>query len=199
MGTTPDSGGYLLFDTPIGHCGLAWGTAGIIGVLLPEADEEATRRRMQMRHPMLPEAGGLPASGQAQAVPAFAGEAVIRIRQLLQGRKDRLLDLPLDMSGVPPFHRRVYLLVREVGPGSTTTYSEVAGLLGEPGAARAVGQALGRNPFAPVVPCHRVLAAAGGTPGFRPGGFSAGGGVATKLRMLQIEGARLSRTPGLFD
>jgi methylated-DNA-[protein]-cysteine S-methyltransferase len=66
--------------------------------------------------------------------------------------------------------------------------------VGEPGAARAVGQALGRNPFAPIVPCHRVLAADG-----RSGGFSAQGGVATKLRMLQIEGARIGAEPGLFD
>jgi methylated-DNA-[protein]-cysteine S-methyltransferase len=79
------------------------------------------------------------------------------------------------------------------------TYGEVATRLGEPSAARAVGQALGRNPFAPVVPCHRVLAAAGPSGGYRPGGFSAGGGLATKLRMLQIEGARLGREPGLFD
>ena len=75
-------------------------------------------------------------------------------------------------------------LTRAIPRGATRTYGEVAAELGDPGAARAVGQALGRNPFPIIVPCHRVLAAAG-----RPGGFSAHGGVATKLRLLAIEGA----------
>ena len=103
-------------------------------------------------------------------------------------------DLELDMAGVPPFHQRVYAVARAIPPGTTMTYGEVAQLLGEPGAARAVGQALGHNPFAPVVPCHRVLAA-----GNRSGGFSASGGVRAKLRMLQIESAQLGSQPGLFD
>lgn len=78
-------------------------------------------------------------------------------------------------------------------PGETVTYGEIARRLSDPGAARAVGQALGSNPFAPVVPCHRVLAADG-----RAGGFSANGGVTTKLRLLLIEHARFNG-PGLFD
>jgi len=89
--------------------------------------------------------------------------------------------------------------VRGIGPGETMTYGEVAQRLGEPAAARAVGQALARNPFAPIVPCHRVLAAADAAGNYRSGGFSAGGGIVTKLRMLQVEGARLSRERGLFD
>jgi methylated-DNA-[protein]-cysteine S-methyltransferase len=117
-----------------------------------------------------------------------------RIRALLEGRHDALLDVELDMSGVPEFNQRVYEVTRAIAPGRTLTYGEVASRIGEPGAARAVGQALGHNPFAPVVPCHRVLAARSG-----PGGFSAEGGVATKLRMLQIEKARLGPEPGLFD
>ena len=90
--------------------------------------------------------------------------------------------------------RRDYELARAIPPGRTITYGELAAKLGEPGAARAVGQALGHNPFAPVVPCHRVLAA-----GSRSGGFSATGGVATKLKMLATEGAQLGANPGLFD
>jgi methylated-DNA-[protein]-cysteine S-methyltransferase len=104
-----------------------------------------------------------------------------------------LSNIQLDMEGVPPFHRRVYEVARAIAPGNTRTYGEIATRLGDPGAARAVGQALGHNPFAPVVPCHRVLAAGG-----RSGGFSANGGVATKLRMLQIERASFNG-PGLFD
>lgn len=186
------SDGYLLFDTAIGHCGLAWGALGITGVLLPEGSEEETRRRMQRLYPEPPEAG-------EPDTPPVAREAVERIRGLLLGEKDDLQDLPLDMSDLPAFHVRVYSLVRGIVPGRTMTYGEVANRLGEPAAARAVGQALAKNPFAPVVPCHRVLAAATLSGSFRPGGFSAGGGVVTKLRMLQTEGARLSREPGLFD
>ena len=119
---------------------------------------------------------------------------ISRIRQLLDGHRDSLSDVPLDMSGVPQFNQRVYAVARAIPPGQTLSYGEVAARLGEPGAARAVGQALGSNPFAPVVPCHRILAA-----GKRSGGFSAGGGVATKLRMLQIEKAELGDGPGLFD
>lgn len=197
---TQDPGGFLLFETAIGRCGLAWGARAVSGVLLPEENEQATRRRMRELHPRLAEAA--PPSGSAPdpgPVPAHARSAVERIRGLLQGEKDDLLDLLLDMSGVPAFNRRVYELVRGVGPGQTTTYGEIAIRLGEPAAARAVGQALARNPFAPVVPCHRVLAAAGPSGGYRSGGFSAGGGLATKLRMLEIEEARLARERGLFD
>jgi len=191
MGSTMTSAGYLLFDTDIGRCGLSWGGCAVTGVLLPEESEEATRRRMQRLNPTLAEG--------TQDAPALALYAVERIRALLHGERDDLLDLPLDMSRLPSFHRRVYETVRRVGPGRTITYGELAGRLGEPGAARAVGQALSRNPFAPVVPCHRVLAAPGALSGYRSGGFSAGGGVSTKLRMLQIEGARLGLGPGLFD
>ncbi len=104
-----------------------------------------------------------------------------------------LSNIVLDMHGVPPFHQRVYALARGITPGETLTYGEIALRLGDSGLARAVGQALGHNPFAPVVPCHRVLAAGG-----RAGGFSANGGVDTKLRLLQIERARING-PGLFD
>jgi methylated-DNA-[protein]-cysteine S-methyltransferase len=182
-----DGGGFALFDSAIGHCGIAWGRAALVGVLLPEGTEAATRRRMQRLHPRLREI-------MIAAAPAFARRAIDRIVAMLAGEPDDLADLPLDMSAVPEFHRRVYMLVRGIGPGDTLTYGEVATRLGDPAAARAVGQALGRNPYAPVIPCHRVLAAGG-----RSGGFSAGGGVGTKLRMLQAEGARMSADPGLFD
>jgi methylated-DNA-[protein]-cysteine S-methyltransferase len=125
------------------------------------------------------------------------GRAVARIQALLQGAPDDLLDVELDMTNIPEFQQRVYAVTRAIPPGRTLSYGEVgevAARIGEPGAARAVGQALGRNPFAPVVPCHRVLAAGTGA-----GGFSARGGVATKLRLLQIEQAQLGAEPGLFD
>lgn len=175
--------GFCLFDTAIGACGIAWNEVALAGVQLPETSARGTRQRL------------LRATGEAPEgdPPAFVQAAIARIQALLQGEHDDLADLPLDFDGVPAFHRRVYELARAIPPGEVLTYGEVARRLGEPGASRAVGQALGHNPFAPVVPCHRVLAAGG-----RSGGFSAEGGALTKLRMLEIEKARFGAQPGLF-
>jgi methylated-DNA-[protein]-cysteine S-methyltransferase len=177
-------GGYALFDTPLGRCGIAWGGGGILGVQLPEADERATRARMGRRWPGVPEA---PPSPEAR-------RAIDGIRALLAGERGDLADVPLDMDGVADFDRRVYEAARTIPAGATLTYGQVAARLGEPGAAREVGQALARNPFAIVVPCHRVVAAGGKT-----GGFSAGGGVGTKLRLLALEGAAVTAPLPLLD
>lgn len=179
------AGGFCLFETPIGGCAIAWSDAFIVGVLLPEDDAAQTLPRMQRRFPQAGES----------VPPAWVQSVIERTRQLLEGANmDTLVDVPLDMTDVPEFNRKVYDIARAIAPGRTMSYGEVAARLGEPGAARAVGQALGHNPFAPIVPCHRVLAA-----GKRPGGFSAGGGVVTKLRMLEIEKTQLGDGPGLFD
>lgn len=175
--------GWCLFETAIGWCGVAWGDAALVGVQLPERDETATRNLMRRRF----------GSREAPA-PEYVAAIIGRVRALLEGERDAMVDVPLDLSGIPEFYRRVYEITRAIPPGRTLSYGEIARQLGEPGAARAVGQALGHNPFAPVIPCHRVLAARTG-----PGGFSAGGGVATKLRLLQIEQAQLGNEPGLFD
>jgi methylated-DNA-[protein]-cysteine S-methyltransferase len=164
-----------LFDTAIGRCGIAWGPRGISAFQLPEPTDAGTLRRMFRRGVPLP---------QAEA-PAEVQDAIDRIVALLQGEPIDLRDVVLDLDGIAPFHRRVYAITREILAGQTRTYGEIAAELGEPGASRAVGQALGANPFAIIVPCHRVLAAGG-----KWGGFSAHGGAAAKLRMLAIEGAR---------
>lgn len=178
--------GYALFPTPIGHCAMAWSERGLTGVQLPEQSEAATRARMARRFTPCREC----------PPPAAVQDAMRAVVALLSGTPSEPVDLSnlvLDMDGVPPFHQRVYALARRIAPGQTLSYGELARQLGEPGAARAVGQALGANPFAPVVPCHRVLAADN-----RAGGFSANGGVSTKLRLLQIERAHFNG-PGLFD
>ena len=126
-------------------------------------------------------------------VMAVVRDAIAGIQGLLAGQALDLREVPLDMSGVSAFHQQVYAIARAIPPGQTRTYGEVAEQLGGKGLSRAVGQALGLNPFAPVVPCHRVLAA-----GDKPGGFSAGGGALTKMRMLQIEGACQGGTRSLF-
>src|SRR6266550_319515 len=167
---------YAIFDTAVGECGIAWGYRGVIGFQLPEGDASATRRRMRARFPHATE--GRP--------PASVQQGIDAIVSLMQGDRADLAFVPLDMDGVPDFHRRVYDIARTIRPGETMTYGDIAKRLGDPSCARAVGQALGRNPFAVIVPCHRVVAAGG-----RTGGFSAGGGTATKLKLLAIEGAQL--------
>lgn len=116
--------------------------------------------------------------------PRDVQDAVERMTRLLEGAAADLDPIALDMGEVPEFDRLVYAAARRIPRGATRSYGEIAAEIGDPGAARAVGAALGRNPFPIVVPCHRVLAADG-----RPGGFSAHGGVRTKMRMLEIEGA----------
>ena len=178
--------GCCLFDTALGRLGIAWtGLGAIQAVQLPEADDEGTLRRMRRR------------CGDAPEVhpPHEVLEVIQRLQRALEGQPDALLDVPVDYAGVADFQQRVYETARRIPVGQVTTYGELARQLGEPGAARAVGQALGHNPFAPLVPCHRILAAQGGS-----GGFSAEGGTRTKLRLLEIERAVLGPAgPGLFD
>lgn len=176
--------GFKLFDTALGRCGIAWGERGIVGVHLPGSSERQTRERILRRFPAAAEA----------APPPAVRDTIAGIVALLSGQARDLSPVPLDLDGVPEFHRRVYEVARTIPPGETLTYGEVARRLGDPAQARAVGQALAQNPFAIVVPCHRVLAAGG-----RTGGFSAPGGKDTKLRLLEIEGARARAIPTLFD
>jgi methylated-DNA-[protein]-cysteine S-methyltransferase len=175
---------FVLFDTIIGRCGVAWGDRGLIGMQLPESSPGAAWARLRKR---------FPEAVEGEPTPEI--EAVIeRIRDLLAGGKDDLADIPLDLDGQPAFNLRVYEIARAITPGETSTYGEVAKAMGEPGAARAVGKALGENPWPIVVPCHRVLGASGNM-----GGFSAPGGAETKARLLTIEKARTDAVPTLFD
>ena len=164
--------GYALFDTAIGRCGIAWSASGITGLQLPEASDAQTRRRLARRH----------VGAREGEPPPGVRKVAEDIVALLHGQDVDLSRVTLDSEGVPPFHRRVYEAARQVPPGQTVTYGELAQRVGSPGSARAVGQAMGKNPFPIVVPCHRVVAAGG-----RIGGFSAEGGVSTKRRMLGIE------------
>jgi methylated-DNA-[protein]-cysteine S-methyltransferase len=175
------SSGFALFDTALGQCGIAWAERGICGLELPGRTASSTRKRLASRFPQLRE----------NAPPAAVQRALDRIVTLLRGEAVDLSQIALDMAQIPPFQRRVYEFSRTIAGGTTLSYGEVAARIGSAGAARAVGQALGKNPFPIVVPCHRVLAAGG-----KPGGFSAHGGVHTKLRMLRIEQSQQSLFTG---
>ena len=171
------------FDTALGRCAVAWGDAGIVGSQLPEGDGEALRQRMARRFPQADEA----------PPPPSIRTVIDRIVALLGGEDVDLSDAPLDLRGVPAFDALVYAEALKLPPGQTVSYGELARRVGAPGAARAIGQAMGHNRFAPIVPCHRVVAADGSL-----GGFSATGGVATKRRLLEIEARRAGGQGSLF-
>ncbi|MEV0249443.1 methylated-DNA--[protein]-cysteine S-methyltransferase [Nocardia sp. NPDC050712] len=176
-------GEAALFETAIGICAIAWSGGRVIRFQLPESSPAATRARITRARTA--DTGDLPESDPADAI----AEAVAGIRAHLAGELDDLCWIPVDLGGLPEFHRAVYEVTRAIGPGHTLSYGQVADRIGAPGAAQAVGQALGRNPIPLIIPCHRVLAA-----DHALHGFSAPGGLVTKQRLLEIE-----RTPGFGE
>lgn len=175
---------FTFFDTSLGRCGIIWGERGIVGLQLPEGSDGKARARVARRFPDATES----------APTAEVRKAVDLVVALLEGKPSNLSRIALDMDRVADFEQRVYALARSIPPGETLTYGEIAAKLGDKALARDVGQAMGKNPFPIVVPCHRVVAAGG-----KPGGFSARGGVSTKLRILAIEGADVNNQLGLFE
>ncbi len=166
--------GEAVFDTALGRCAVRWSAQGLTGVRLP--------------------GGALPPVAlPTDRWPPFVADAVAGMQALLAGQPRDLLHVPLDDADTGPFERRVYAACRALPPGHTCTYGELARAIEDPSALRAVGHALGRNPWPLVVPCHRVLAAGG-----RLGGFSAPGGADTKQRLLLIESTMVRRPDQLF-
>jgi len=170
---------FSLFNTAIGCCAVAWNNRGVVGVQLPESSPAETRELVLRRFP----------DARQSRPPPMVQRAVDGIMLLLGGKASDFSAVALDLDGVPMFHRRVYEAARRIPPGATLSYGDLAKRLGPGTSARAVGQALGRNPFAIVVPCHRVVAA-----GSKAGGFSANGGVTTKLRLPEIESGQARDT-----
>jgi methylated-DNA-[protein]-cysteine S-methyltransferase len=175
--------GFAWFETPIGACGIAWSEAGLLSVRLPETDPRRASRSF---------ANGFPELEEAAMPPAVAVVAK-RIAAHLGGVQTDYVDVALDDGSVGAWERSVYRAAAAIPFGETRTYGALARELGRPETAQAVGQALGRNPWPIVVPCHRILAADG-----RTGGFSAPGGATTKLRLLEIEGALAPSSLPLF-
>jgi methylated-DNA-[protein]-cysteine S-methyltransferase len=166
--------GFCFFDTAIGRCSVVWNAHGVLRTRLPEGNDQRARERIRDRYPQADET----------AAPAEIQHAIEAMVALLAGETRELNGIRLDTANVPDFNKRVYDIARTIPAGATLTYGEIAERLGDRTLARDVGVALGQNPFPIIVPCHRVLAAGGKT-----GGFSAPGGVTTKMRMLTIERA----------
>ncbi len=176
--------GYTIFDTMIGRCGIAWGDSGAIGVQLPEAREIETRRRLFRLYP----------EARELRPPLNVEIAIEGIVALLRGEAADLSEVMLDMTVIPAFDARVYAFTRTIPRGETRSYGEVASTLRASGAVHSVAQAISRNPFTIVVPCHRVLEAGGYADRISPHG-----GTISKRRLLSIEGANMTFSKTLFD
>jgi methylated-DNA-[protein]-cysteine S-methyltransferase len=176
--------GYTVFASSVGRCGIAWGDAGVLGVQLPEAREIGTRRRLFQ---LFPDAREL-------RPPAEIQSAIDGIAALLRGKAADLSEVRLDMTGIPPFNARVYDVTRNIPRGETLTHGEVASRLKASGAVHSVAQAIAKNPFMIIVPCHRVLEAGG-----YADRISANGGSISKRRLLSIEGAGSPGGRTLFE
>jgi methylated-DNA-[protein]-cysteine S-methyltransferase len=175
---------YVLFDTAIGTCGVAWRAKGLTRVQLPERDRRGTEARLRA-------SGAVACTGPA---PDSVTRAIVALQRYFAGRETDLREVDLDLDGVSPFHRKVYETARSIGWGQTASYGMLAERVGAPGAARAVGQAMARNPVPIIVPCHRVIASER-----KLGGFSAFGGSVTKERLLALEGVRLAAPAPLLE
>ncbi|WP_035672407.1 methylated-DNA--[protein]-cysteine S-methyltransferase [Bradyrhizobium liaoningense] len=175
---------YAIFDTALGRCGIIWSGTGVVAVQLPEAREIDTRRRIFQVHP---EAREQPPSENAElAIEGIVG--------LLQGDEPDFSDVSLDAGGVPGFNRRVYEYTCTIPRGETRTYHEIAKALGASGAVHSVAQAIAKNPYMLIVPCHRVLEAGNYTDRLSPYA-----GMISKRRLLALEGAHPVASKTLFE
>jgi methylated-DNA-[protein]-cysteine S-methyltransferase len=180
---------YTLFDTEHGTCGIAWTAAGVSHFNFPEGEVKDTEARL----------GRIAKPAGPKAIPKSIAAAIALLQRYFGGEAVDLSSIAVDLTGVSGFHRDVYEAARRLGWGEVVTYGELARRAGAPGAARAVGHALSRNPVAVIVPCHRVLAS-----GNKIGGFSAFGGTGSKEKLLTMEGVAIGvvprpEEPSLFD
>jgi methylated-DNA-[protein]-cysteine S-methyltransferase len=175
---------YAIFDTGIGRCGIAWSELGIVAVQLPEAREIDTRRRLFRLYP----------EAREMRPPMMVELAMEGVATLLRGGDADLSEIALDMTGISVFNQRVYEWARTIPRGETLTYNELAALMRRDGAGYSVAEAIGKNPFMVIVPCHRVLEA-----GHYADKISPFGGTISKRHLLSLEGTHPIASKTLFD
>jgi methylated-DNA-[protein]-cysteine S-methyltransferase len=155
-------------------------------------NEEEFRDRLERRFG--PTALASTPAGTGGGAAAHLDRAVAAVAAFLDGDLHALDDLPLDLSDRPAWDRAVFDAIRGLPPGATASYGDVARMVGKPGAARAVGGAVGRCPIGLAIPCHRVIAADGSLGGY--GGGAWGGreaGLELKRELLVREGVTIGR------
>jgi methylated-DNA-[protein]-cysteine S-methyltransferase len=169
---------YHIFETAAGFCGIAWSELGVALFQLPMKTVESAERLLLRRAP----------DAKMSPPPAEISKAIAAVRRYFDGEETDFSGVRLDLGDEDPLFRQTYEAARRVGWGRTTTYGALAKDIGAgPEAARDVGAAMAKNPVPLIIPCHRVLAAGG-----KVGGFSAPGGSARKIRMLELESVRMA-------
>ncbi len=163
-----------LAESPVGALMVAVSSQGVVAVDFGDNEARFVDRLRQ--------AFGVQPHRSAER----AGPAVRQLNEYVQGKRTAF-DLPVDLDACSDFQRRVLEAAVAVPRGRLATYGEIAARIGAPHAARAVGQALARNPVPIIVPCHRVVASDGSLTG-----YSGGAGVETKAKLLQLEGAAIA-------
>jgi methylated-DNA-[protein]-cysteine S-methyltransferase len=160
---------HATFTTPLGTCAIAWNDAGLTRFLLPDPDRQRS------------------SSDTEAEPPPWVAEIITRVQRHLAGDLQDFSDVRYDFGRMPEFNRAVLRATLGVKSGHTASYGEIATLIGQPlVASRAVGTALGGNPWPLLIPCHRIVASSG-----KMTGFSGPGGVGTKVKLLALEGAQL--------
>ena len=176
--------GYAIFDTAVGRCGIVWSNTGVLCVQLPEQREIDTRRRLYHLHP----------EARESRPPPNTEIAIEGIAATLRGKDHDLAEVALDMDAVPYFSQRVYEFTRTIPRGETRTYNQVAQQMRREGTEYSIAQAIAKNPFMIIVPCHRVL-----ENGHYADKIAPNGGTISKRRLLTIEGTQLTTSKTLFD
>ncbi len=172
-----DNSEWITFSTSLGICAIAWNRAGIVSFCLPEASENY----MQMR---LKKITG--SNSASKSLPLWVKKLIRKVKAHINSNLQDFLDIPLNLKGCTDFQLSVYYIAQKIPAGKVITYGELAEAIGRPKAARAVGNALGKNPIPLIIPCHRIIASSG-----KLGGFSTYGGLRMKKALLASEGVYL--------
>jgi methylated-DNA-[protein]-cysteine S-methyltransferase len=172
---------YTLFETKLGVCGIAWkegddyrNGVAVIAFQLPDLSDKATAKNIVAKTSAV----------EAKKIPPPIEAIIEMVQRHLAGEVQDFKNIEIDLDDAGPFAKTVYDAARKIPSGGIMTYGELAQKAMHPKAARAVGQAMARNPVPLIIPCHRVVAA-----GKKPGGYTAPGGIATKAKILAVEGA----------
>ena len=177
----------LLFTGPWGHNALVYSELGLAGLFLARPSIKGLEKELRTKFPNLNQQQSITSKAAVQ-VPLKLNqwpwqELAERLQLHMSGTPQKYIDVPLDYSVCTDFQKKVYEKLKTIKTGHTVTYSELANAIGMPGAARAIGMAMGKNPWPLVVPCHRVCAAGG-----KLGGFSFPGELSSKRRLINMEG-----------
>lgn len=165
--------GYCHLSSSVGKIAIAWNQNGVVALELPHENTKRTCSRLKQK---------LPLNARRQSPPKWMRRVIRQIQLYLSGKRIDLGTIPVAQVSSSHFYSKVYEILRKTRSGETLTYRQIASIAGSPGASRAVGQAMARNPLPLIIPCHRVVPQSGGV-----GNYSAPGGSKLKAQLLRME------------